>query len=81
MGNCFLTPWKPGGFLSFSYPTLRKQDLSRIFVKNKVSLPTAEKLLIHWLRHLPRVVEQPKSVLFLIQSRELKSLSHVITEY
>lgn len=63
MGNCFLSLWKSGGFLSFSYPALRKQDLSRIFVKNKVSLPTAQKLLIHWLRHLARAVEQTKWVL------------------
>lgn len=67
MGNCFLTPWKPGGFLC---PAPRKQDLSGIFVKNKVPLPTAEKLLIHWLRHLPRAVEQPKWVLTFLYSEQ-----------
>lgn len=70
MGNCFLTQCKSGGFLSFSFLAPRKQDLSRIFVKNKVSLPCAEKLLIRWLRHLPRAVEQPKRVLTFLNSEQ-----------
>lgn len=41
-----------------------------IFLKNKVSLPTAEKLLIHWPRHLPRALEQPKGVLTFLNSEQ-----------
>lgn len=82
MGNCFLTPWKPRGFLSFSYPAPRKQDLSGIFVKNKVPQPTAEKLLIHCSDTCQELwSSQNEFSLSLIQSRQLKSLSHIITEY
>lgn len=69
-GKLLYYPMEVSGVSEFFISCTEETRSDKDFVKNKASLPTAEKLLILWLSHLPRAVVQPKVVLTALNSEQ-----------